>query len=252
MMSGVPEPMPARRLIFLFALTLVGATLPLPLAAEQPKPAVHVAAATLDSYAGRYRIDDEPETVLSFFRDGDHLYLEGERVQRYDLTPESDSSFVTADGDYHYHFVTDASGTVTGIRVTGGDSYTLTRVPGAPEHNHFRPYSQEEVMIPMRDGVKLHAIILRPTDTHEALPFILSRTPYGVEGSSSDGINAGRPELAQSGYIFVMEDIRGRYKSEGRFVMMRPAGRPQRSACGGREHGRIRHGRLAAEACSGQ
>jgi len=74
----------------------------------------------------------------------------------------------------------------------------------------------------MRDGIKLHAIILRPTDTAEALPFLMERTPYGVDGSSSNSINTRYTELAQSGYIFVMEDIRGRYESEGQFVMMRP------------------------------
>ncbi|MGA8532016.1 MAG: CocE/NonD family hydrolase, partial [Acidobacteriaceae bacterium] len=194
------------------------------LAAEQPKPAVHVSAATLDRYSGRYRLDDEPETVFSFFRDGDHLYFEGERTPRYDIIPESDTTFSEGGGDNHYTFITHGNGVVTGIRVTGSDPATFTRVPGAPEHNHFRPYSREEVMIPMRDGVKLHAIILRPTDTHEELPFILIRTPYGVEGASSDSINIGRTELAQSGYIFVEEDIRGRYKSEGQFVMMRPLG----------------------------
>ncbi|MGB9144827.1 MAG: CocE/NonD family hydrolase [Acidobacteriaceae bacterium] len=90
-----------------------------------------------------------------------------------------------------------------------------------PVANHFRPYSREEVMIPMRDGVKLHAVILRPTDTHEPLPFLMERTPYGVDGATSDSINSSLTELAQSGYIFVMEDIRGRYQSEGKFVMMR-------------------------------
>jgi hypothetical protein len=214
--------MPGRRLSLLFALALLCAVSPVPLNAEQPRPAVHVAAATLDRYVGRYRLDDEPEVVFSFFRDDDHLYFEGERTPRYDLSPESDVTFSEGGGDNHYTFVTDASGAVTGIHVTGSDPATFTRIPGEPEHNHFRPYSREEVLIPMRDGVKLHAIILRPTDTHDALPFILSRTPYGVDGATSDSINIGRPELAQSGYIFVMEDIRGRYKSEGQFVMMRP------------------------------
>ena len=214
--------MSLRRISFLFALTLVCAAPQPPLRAEQPKPAVQVPAATLDRYAGRYRLDDEPEIVDSFFRDGDSLYFENERAPRYDLTPESDSSFVRAGSDYHYHFLTDAGGTVTGIHVTGADSYSLTRIPGAPQPNQFRPYSREEVMIPMRDGIRLHAVILRPTDTQEPLPFILSRTPYGVDWADSNAINAARPELAQSGYIFVMEDIRGRYKSEGQFVMMRP------------------------------
>src|SRR5208282_2281793 len=56
----------------------------------------------------------------------------------------------------------------------------------------------------------------------EALPFLMQRTPYGVAGSSSLSVNAGKPELAASGYIFVECDIRGRYASEGMFVMNRP------------------------------
>jgi hypothetical protein len=106
--------------------------------------------------------------------------------------------------------------------VAGSPESTLTRISSTPVPNHFRPYSREEVMIPMRDGVKLHAVILRPTDTKESLPFLMQRTPYGVDGYDSDAINSRYTELAQSGYIFVMEDIRGRYKSEGKFVMMRP------------------------------
>ncbi|MGB7135576.1 MAG: CocE/NonD family hydrolase, partial [Acidobacteriaceae bacterium] len=73
-----------------------------------------------------------------------------------------------------------------------------------------------------RDGVKLHAVILRPTDTKEQLPFLLMRTPYGVDQNTPESLNDRYTDLADSGYIFVMEDIRGRYKSEGAFVMMRP------------------------------
>jgi len=81
-------------------------------------------------------------------------------------------------------------------------------------------------MLPMRDGVRLHAVILRPADLHDAppagLPFLLARTPYGVDDFDSESVNRDKPELAASGYIFVYEDIRGRYKSEGNFVMNRP------------------------------
>ena len=83
----------------------------------------------------------------------------------------------------------------------------------------------------MRDGVKLHVVILRPTGSEssgEPLPFLMQRTPYGVDGYTSDAVNAAKPELAASGYIFVFGDIRGRYQSEGTFVMNRPHRRPQR------------------------
>jgi putative CocE/NonD family hydrolase len=88
----------------------------------------------------------------------------------------------------------------------------------------MRAYSRMEVMIPTRDGAKLHTIVLRPegSETGAALPFLMQRTPYGVDGASANGVNRSKPEMAASGYIFVYQDIRGRYKSEGTFVMNRP------------------------------
>jgi len=81
-------------------------------------------------------------------------------------------------------------------------------------------------MVPMRDGVHLHTVILRPADLRDAppagLPFLLARTPYGVDDFDSESVNRDKPELAASGYIFVYQDVRGRYKSEGTFVMNRP------------------------------
>ena len=85
-------------------------------------------------------------------------------------------------------------------------------------------YVRSEAMIPARDGVKLHAVILRPkgSESGEALPFLMERTPYGVDGYTPDRVMLAKPELAKSGYIFVYEDIRGRYGSGGQFVMNRP------------------------------
>ena len=87
-----------------------------------------------------------------------------------------------------------------------------------------RLFAKTEAMIPMRDGVKLHTEIFIPKKSHRALPFILIRTPYGItddKGHNSyfDGLIR---ELIDEGYIFVFQDIRGRYKSEGQFVMFRP------------------------------
>ncbi|MGC2164049.1 MAG: CocE/NonD family hydrolase [Silvibacterium sp.] len=187
----------------------------------------------LDRFVGQYRLDDEPEIVFSVFRAGDHLTVETARSAAVELTAagaasSEENSFAEGDGGPRFVFVTDAAGAVTGLkremtgRAPGVSVVTATKISGTPVHNHFRPYSREEVMIPMRDGVKLHAIVLRPTDTKEALPFLMERTPYGVDGASSDSINEEYTELAQSGYIFVMEDIRGRFESQGKFVMMRP------------------------------
>jgi uncharacterized protein len=86
-------------------------------------------------------------------------------------------------------------------------------------------YTRSEVMIPARDGVQLHTIIFRPAGSQKTgppLPFLMQRTPYGVAEATAHGIATGKPELAASGYIFVFQDIRGRYGSGGQFVMNRP------------------------------
>jgi len=92
--------------------------------------------------------------------------------------------------------------------------------PAAPAYDPAA-YEQQSADIPMRDGVKLHVEIFRPKGATEPLPFIFSRTPYGV-GGAKNRLTGSYKALAEEGYIFVMEDIRGRYRSEGTFVMQRP------------------------------
>ncbi|MGE5357510.1 MAG: CocE/NonD family hydrolase [Bacteroidales bacterium] len=82
-------------------------------------------------------------------------------------------------------------------------------------------YAARDVMIPMRDGVKLHAKIIAPKEQRENLPIIFSRTPYGVDMSMMT-LAGYMKALADDGYVFVFEDIRGKYKSEGVFIMQRP------------------------------
>ena len=79
-------------------------------------------------------------------------------------------------------------------------------------------------MVPMRDGVRLHCVIFRPEKTApgELLPILLNRTPYGAAQTDVQDLNGEMPQLAASGYLFVFEDVRGRYGSEGTFVMNRP------------------------------
>src|SRR3954447_20157483 len=83
-------------------------------------------------------------------------------------------------------------------------------------------FDKRDVMIPTRDGVKLHTIIFTPVKQTEPLPILMNRTPYGIAATNSDGINRGFKDLVTDGYIFVRQDIRGRYASEGEFVMNRP------------------------------
>jgi predicted acyl esterase len=86
-------------------------------------------------------------------------------------------------------------------------------------------FDVSDVMIPARDGVKLHTRIFVPTDPRGPLPFLMKRTPYGIGGAESSFIGSWK-DLAEEGYIFVFQDIRGRYGSEGAFVMQRPARKP--------------------------
>lgn len=82
-------------------------------------------------------------------------------------------------------------------------------------------YTRQEAMIPMRDGVKLYTVIFMP-DMAEPAPILMMRTPYGSEHTLSPDKSAYVRDMAAEGYIFVTQDIRGRYKSEGQFVMNRP------------------------------
>lgn len=82
-------------------------------------------------------------------------------------------------------------------------------------------FTRSEAMIPMRDGVRLFSRVYTPARATERLPILLLRTPYGIRDLSSEQIVAALPELAADGYIIVQQDIRGRFKSEGQFVMLR-------------------------------
>jgi uncharacterized protein len=81
--------------------------------------------------------------------------------------------------------------------------------------------SVTEAMIPMRDGVRLHTQVYVPARTAEPLPIILLRTPYGISQNTPARLAAALADLVAEGFIFVLQDIRGRFKSEGTFVMLR-------------------------------
>jgi putative CocE/NonD family hydrolase len=85
-------------------------------------------------------------------------------------------------------------------------------------------FDKMEVMIAMRDGVKLHTEIYSPKNSREALPILFERTPYGISAPDkgySHSLNR-YADMIPDGYIFVFQDIRGRFGSEGKFVMNRP------------------------------
>src|SRR5215471_6337396 len=89
------------------------------------------------------------------------------------------------------------------------------------------PLTGVEVMVPMRDGVRLYTQIYTPAQAAEKLPILFLRTPYGAGALNPQRIATALPELMADGYIIVSQDIRGRFKSEGQFVMLRQPRDPQ-------------------------
>jgi len=88
-------------------------------------------------------------------------------------------------------------------------------------------YTKYEHRVAMRDGVRLHTAVYVPKDRSRTWPILMKRTPYGLEPYGVDRVasNIG-PSLGavREGYIFVLQDVRGRWMSEGTFVDMRPQG----------------------------
>ena len=111
-------------------------------------------------------------------------------------------------------------------RLTLAAAPFLLLIPNAPpgSADPSQHLEKRDVMIRMRDGVRLHTEIYSPRGSREALPILLVRTPYGT----NDDIFGNSSQLATyadtlaDGYIFVIQEIRGRFGSEGKFEMLRP------------------------------
>jgi putative CocE/NonD family hydrolase len=92
-------------------------------------------------------------------------------------------------------------------------------------HAQVTAYKKTTAMIPMRDGIKLFTVIYSPINTGDKFPFMIERTPYGAF-NRSDTFDfspiPGYAAMARDGYIFVFQDIRGKFKSEGTMEMNRP------------------------------
>lgn len=86
-------------------------------------------------------------------------------------------------------------------------------------------YFKQEVQIPMRDGVKLFTSIYMPRDSSKRYPLLMKRTPYSVGPYGPDKYAdklAPSEHFVKAGYIFVNQDVRGRFMSEGDFVQVTP------------------------------
>jgi len=100
------------------------------------------------------------------------------------------------------------------------------QAPNPPDYSLL--FDKTDVMIATRDGVKLHTEIYSPKNSTAALPIILERTPYGISDDEKgySRILNRYSEMIPDDYIFVFQDIRGRFGSEGTFVMQRPVRDP--------------------------
>ncbi|HEY1495751.1 MAG TPA: CocE/NonD family hydrolase, partial [Candidatus Solibacter sp.] len=146
---------------------------------------------------------------------------ESDRSVPAELTQTGTTEFTVPGSKITFRFNVDGGG--RGIAVVGSFEPEITwRRTGDPVRHLFHDYQRSEALIPMRDGVKLNVVILKPADIAAPLPFLIQRTPYGVDATTRAWFFRMRPELARAGYIYVGEDIRGRFKSEGQFVMSRP------------------------------
>ena len=187
----------------------------------------HLPAATdptadqLQALAGAYTDPIEPDSPISFYVENGKLIEESDRRVPTELAPVSSTEFIQPESKAKLSFTLDGEGHGTSVTLSSMPDHPFQRT-GEPVHHVFHDYQRTEAMIRMRDGIKLHAVILKPLDIATPLPILIQRTPYGVDGTTRASFFALRPELARDGYIYVAEDIRGRYKSEGRFVMSRP------------------------------
>ena len=128
------------------------------------------------------------------------------------------------------HFLADATlvNIVKNLLASGGLLLILAgsnAVVGADEFKVEDHYVKSQHMVPMRDGVRLFTIVYTPRDSQQKYPIMLFRTPYSVAPYGPDKYRKSLgPSLlfTKDRYIFVYQDVRGKFRSEGEFEVMKP------------------------------
>ena len=190
---------------------------------QEPRKEIKIDPKRFDEFVGQYTFLDNPDVVLSFWRDGGKFFVQATNQSKWEVFPESETTFVRKVFPVQMTFVRDGAGKVTGlIWKRDNEERQLKRISNQPAIDVLQPFEKRETMIPMRDGARLHTLIFTPANQAEALPILFNRTPYGVGQNNSESVNRRFREFVKDGYIFVLQDIRGRYASEGDFVMNRP------------------------------
>src|SRR2546429_581159 len=107
---------------------------------------------------------------------------------------------------------------VAAFALAWGGALPLAALPQDGAYDVKVHYVKHELYIPMRDGVKLFTILYTPRDTTKRYPLLMTRTAYGIApyGPENYRTSVGpNSEFAKEGYIFVYQDTRGKFKSEG-------------------------------------
>jgi putative CocE/NonD family hydrolase len=122
---------------------------------------------------------------------------------------------------------------------------TAAATPDAPAWSVREHYTKYEYRIPMRDGVRLFTVVYVPKNSSKRYPFLMDRTPYSVAVRGGDESHYGADfypaslgpshDFETSGYIFVRQDVRGRFMSEGKWQEMTPHVNPRRAKGEGNE-----------------
>ena len=217
------------RYLITYLLLLATFALDISVAAQQPAAAptpveIKIEAASFDKFVGQYEDEDNlGGTVFSFFREGEKFFLQVTYQDRIEIFPSASNRFFLKAIPADAEFLVDGNGRVTGmVWRQGGAEYRTKKIAEQPAKDTRVAFKRTELMIPMRDGVKLFTVVLTPETQTTNLPIYMERTPYGVAGWSGARLNGAKPELVRDGYIFVFQDIRGRSDSEGVFEMLRP------------------------------
>ena len=112
---------------------------------------------------------------------------------------------------------------------TGGETSAASSSADDSKDEHIdflkQAYEKSAYMVPMRDGVELYTIVYAPKDRTREVPILLFRTPYSIgpyEPSEYRNPLGPSQEFDRAGYIFAFQDVRGQFKSEGDFEVMRP------------------------------
>ena len=123
----------------------------------------------------------------------------------------------------YYGTVTSLNAMFICLRLSLVAAYLSATLLGADAIDLKTSYEKFEFRVPMRDGIKLFTVVYAPKDKQEKYPFLMTRTPYSVAPYNLQAFSAyvgPSQKFVAEKFIFVMQDVRGRYESEGDFVDM--------------------------------